>query len=68
LSGHFRTYRYQDRWDVFHLDFQRNRDDVRRLGYDEEFIRRWEFFLAGWYAMFKSGRYNVMQAKVVHYP
>ena len=27
-----------------------------------------EFFLAGWYAMFKSGRYNVMQAKLVHYP
>jgi cyclopropane-fatty-acyl-phospholipid synthase len=48
--------------------FHRNRDDVRRIGYDEEFIRKWEFFIAGWYAMFKSGQYNVMQAKLVHYP
>jgi cyclopropane-fatty-acyl-phospholipid synthase len=48
--------------------FQRNRDDVRKLGYDDEFIRKWEFFIAGWYAMFKSGQYNVMQAKLVHYP
>ncbi len=48
--------------------FQHNREEVRKLGYDEGFIRRWEFFLAGWYAMFKSGHYNVMQAKLVHYP
>lgn len=48
--------------------FQQNRDDVRKLGYDDEFIRKWEFFIAGWYAMFKSGQYNVMQAKLVHYP
>jgi cyclopropane-fatty-acyl-phospholipid synthase len=48
--------------------FHRNLADVRRIGYDDEFIRKWEFFLAGWYAMFKSGHYNVMQAKLVHYP
>ena len=48
--------------------FHRNLADVRRIGYDDEFIRKWEFFLAGWYAMFKSGNYNVMQAKLVHYP
>jgi cyclopropane-fatty-acyl-phospholipid synthase len=48
--------------------FQRNRDDVRKLGYDESFIRKWEFFIAGWHAMFRSGHYNVMQAKLVHYP
>jgi cyclopropane-fatty-acyl-phospholipid synthase len=48
--------------------FQRNRNDVRKLGYDDEFIRMWEFFIAGWYAMFKSGQYNVMQAKLVHFP
>jgi len=48
--------------------FQRNRDNVRKLGYDDEFIRKWEFFIAGWYAMFKSRQYNVMQAKLVHYP
>jgi len=50
-------------WKRFHV----NLDDVRKLGYDDEFIRKWEFFLAGWYAMFKSGRYNVMQAKLAHF-
>lgn len=48
--------------------FRRNREEVRSLGYDDEFIRKWEFFIAGWYAMFKSGHYSVMQAKLVHYP
>jgi len=49
--------------------FQRNQDDVRqKLGYDEEFIRKWEFFIAGWYGMFRSGNYNVMQATLRHYP
>ena len=48
--------------------FQKNAGDLRRIGYDDEFIRKWEFFIAGWHAMFKSGHYNVMQAKLVHYP
>jgi cyclopropane-fatty-acyl-phospholipid synthase len=50
------------------LRFHRNLDDVKAIGYDDEFIRKWEFFIAGWYAMFRSGQYNVMQAKLVHYP
>jgi cyclopropane-fatty-acyl-phospholipid synthase len=49
-------------------NFQRNREDLRKLGFDAKFIRKWEFFLAGWYAMFASGQCNVMQAKLVHYP
>ncbi len=48
--------------------FARNREEVGKLGFDEAFLRKWEFFVAGWYAMFKSGQYNVMQAKLVHYP
>ncbi|HSU13673.1 cyclopropane-fatty-acyl-phospholipid synthase family protein [Longimicrobium sp.] len=48
--------------------FHRNLDSVRKLGYDDEFIRKWEFFIAGWYGMFRSGQYNVMQAKLEHYP
>jgi cyclopropane-fatty-acyl-phospholipid synthase len=51
-------------WNNFH----RNLADVRALGLDSKSIRKWEFFLAGWYAMFKSGNYNVMQAKLLHYP
>jgi cyclopropane-fatty-acyl-phospholipid synthase len=52
------------------IRFQRNRGDVLALGgpYDEEFIRKWEFFIAGWYAMFRSGHYSVMQAQLEHYP
>lgn len=48
--------------------FHKNWDSVKKLGYDDEFMRKWEFFIAGWYAMFRSGQYNVMQAKLVHYP
>jgi len=49
-------------------NFHDNLGDVRALGFDAKFIRKWEFFLAAWYSMFKSGNYNVMQAKLVHYP
>ncbi len=49
-------------------NFHNNLDDVRALGYDDMFIRKWEFFLANWYGMFRSGQYNVMQAKLEHYP
>ena len=49
-------------------NYHENIDDVRALGYDEVFIREWEFFLALWYSMFRSGQYNVMQAKLEHYP
>jgi cyclopropane-fatty-acyl-phospholipid synthase len=48
--------------------FHKNMDSVRKIGYDDEFIRKWEFFIAGWYAMFRSGQYNVMQARLEHYP
>ena len=49
--------------------FAVNKEELKRkVGYDDEFIRKWEFFIAGWYAMFRSGNYNVMQAKLVHCP
>jgi cyclopropane-fatty-acyl-phospholipid synthase len=51
-------------WNNFH----NNLADVRALGFDARFIRKWEFFLAGWYSMFKSENYNVMQARLTHYP
>jgi cyclopropane-fatty-acyl-phospholipid synthase len=59
---------YARTMDEYWKRFHRNLGDVKRLGYDDEFIRKWEFFLAGWYAMFKSGHYNVMQAKLAHCP
>ncbi len=51
-------------WENFH----NNLSDVRALGFDDVFIRKWKFFIAGWYAMFRSGNFNVMQAKLMHYP
>jgi cyclopropane-fatty-acyl-phospholipid synthase len=49
-------------------NFHNNLADVRALGFDAKFIRKWEFFLAGWHAMFKSENFNVMQARLTHYP
>ena len=59
---------YARTMDEYWKRFHRNLNDVKKLGYDDEFIHKWEFFLAGWYAMFRSGRYNVMQAKLTHFP
>jgi Mycolic acid cyclopropane synthetase len=59
---------YARTMDEYWKRFHRNLGDVKRLGYDDQFIRRWDFFLAGWYAMFKSGHYNDMQAKLAHCP
>jgi cyclopropane-fatty-acyl-phospholipid synthase len=37
---------------------------IRRMGYDEGFIRKWRFYLTYCAAMFKAGRINVMQVKL----
>jgi len=37
-------------------------EDVRRLGYDDSFIRKWRFYLTYCAAMFRTGHINVMQA------
>jgi cyclopropane-fatty-acyl-phospholipid synthase len=51
-------------WTKFH----NNLAQVHALGFDAKFIRKWQFFLAGWYSMFSSENFNVMQAKLTHYP
>lgn len=40
--------------------------EVKKLGYDEGFIRLWRFYLASCIAGFKTGRINVMQAELRH--
>jgi cyclopropane-fatty-acyl-phospholipid synthase len=40
--------------------------DIRALGYDEAFIRKWRFYLAYCAAMFRTGHINVMQAHLGH--
>ncbi|MBU6474461.1 MAG: class I SAM-dependent methyltransferase [Alphaproteobacteria bacterium] len=37
---------------------------IMSLGYDETFIRKWRFYLAGCAAMFRAGRIDVMQAEL----
>lgn len=39
---------------------------VKRLGFDEGFIRLWRFYLASCIAGFRTGRINVMQAELRH--
>lgn len=40
--------------------------EVKKLGFDEGFIRLWRFYLASCIAGFKTGRINVMQAELRH--
>jgi cyclopropane-fatty-acyl-phospholipid synthase len=40
--------------------------EVKKMGYDESFIRLWRFYLASCIAGFKTGRVNVMQAELRH--
>jgi len=39
---------------------------IKKMGYDEGFIRLWRFYLASCIAGFKTGRINVMQAELRH--
>ncbi len=40
--------------------------EVKKMGYDEGFIRLWRFYLASCIAGFRTGRINVMQAELRH--
>lgn len=46
--------------------FDANRKNILALGYSEEFIRMWRFYLASCIAGFNSGRLNVMQVELTH--
>jgi len=37
---------------------------VRSMGYNEEFIRKWRFYLAGSAALFRAGRTDLMQVEL----
>jgi cyclopropane-fatty-acyl-phospholipid synthase len=47
-------------------NFERNKDRVRALGFDDGFIRLWRFYLAACIAGFRTGRTDVMQVEVSH--
>jgi cyclopropane-fatty-acyl-phospholipid synthase len=40
--------------------------DIKKLGYDDGFIRLWRFYLASCIAGFRTGRIDVMQAELKH--
>ena len=44
--------------------FDDNLREIRDLGYDDAFIRKWRFYLTGSAATFRSGRINLMQAEL----
>ena len=46
--------------------FDCNRDPIMGLGFDEEFMRLWRFYLAGCIAGFRTERTNVMQVELTH--
>jgi cyclopropane-fatty-acyl-phospholipid synthase len=47
-------------------NFERRLKEVRRLGYDEPFIRLWRFYLSACAATFRVGRTSVMQVELQH--
>ena len=46
--------------------FKQKLESILRLGFDEEFARMWEFYLAACSAGFISERINVVQMEIVH--
>ena len=46
--------------------FENQKDEVKKLGFDDGFIRLWRFYLAGCIAGFRTGRTEVMQVKLSH--
>ena len=51
---------------VWSNNFETNIDQIRKLGFDEKFIRLWRFYLASCIALFYHGRTNVMQVELAH--
>jgi cyclopropane-fatty-acyl-phospholipid synthase len=47
-------------------DFDKSRDKVKALGFDDGFIRLWRFYLAACIAGFRTARTNVMQVELSH--
>ncbi|MBL4616800.1 MAG: class I SAM-dependent methyltransferase [Robiginitomaculum sp.] len=45
-------------------EFDKNLAKIKSLGFDDEFIRKWRFYLASCAAMFRGGRIDVMQVEL----
>ena len=66
-GGHFEFGQdYAFTMEVWLKSFEENLTAIRRLGFDEAFIRLWRFYLSCCIALFKSKRTNVMHVELVH--
>ena len=52
--------------DAWRSRFWRRIDDVRRLGFDETFVRMWDFYLATCSAAFATGQIRDVQVVIEH--
>jgi cyclopropane-fatty-acyl-phospholipid synthase len=52
--------------EIWLKNFEEKNDQIRRLGFDEPFMRLWRFYLAACIAGFRTGRTNVMQVELSH--
>lgn len=48
------------------MNFESSIPSVKKLGFDDEFIRLWRFYLAACAAGFRNGRTNVVQVELQH--
>ena len=48
------------------IEFEKNIEKIKALGFDEKFLRIWRFYLTFCIASFQSGRTNVMQISLEH--
>lgn len=48
------------------LKFENNIDQVKKLGFDDAFIKTWRFYLSACIAGFKAKRTSVIQAELCH--
>jgi len=46
--------------------FEEKIDNIRELGYEEDFLRSWRFYLSYCIAGFATGRTNVIQAEIIN--
>ena len=52
---------YAKTLDIWHETFKSNIEDVKKLKFDEKFIRLWEYYLTSCSSSFTNERTNVYQ-------
>jgi cyclopropane-fatty-acyl-phospholipid synthase len=52
---------YAQTLNYWFVNFQNNLEGVRQLGFDESFIRKWQFYLCSCEAAFAERNINVVQ-------